>query len=96
MAVADDDVHTGAFCCVDHSGARVERKRHRLFDQQMFAVLCRKRRVLRVVLMRGRDIDRLDVRIGAQRLDGCVSSGAKIRRQNAAGLRAAGPRPPPT
>ena len=44
----------------------------------MFAVLRRKRRVLRVVLMRGRDINRLDVRIGAQRLDGCVTSGGKL------------------
>ena len=45
----------------------------------MFAVLRGKRRVLRVVLMRRRDIDRLDGRIGAQLLDGCVTSGGEVR-----------------
>ena len=45
----------------------------------MLAVLRGEHRMLRVILMRRRDIDRLDRRVGAQFLDGFVAFGGKIR-----------------
>jgi hypothetical protein len=45
----------------------------------VFAVLGRKRGVPYVVLVRGRHVNRLDTRIGAQLLDGRVGRGSKVR-----------------
>src|SRR5262249_3017864 len=77
VAMPDDDVTAGAAGPIDDFGALVERERHRLFDQQMFAVLRGKRRMLCMMLMWGRYVDRLDVRIGAQLLGGCVAPGGE-------------------
>ena len=73
--MADDEMHVGALGRVDHRGAVVQRQRHRLFDQQMLAVPCRQHGMSRMMLMRGRHIDDLDIGIGAEFLDGFVRFG---------------------
>ena len=81
MAVADDRDARRPPRRRDHRGAIVERERHRLLDQHVLAVLRRKDRVLRVVLVRRRHIDDLDRRIGAKLLDRVVGLRRKVRRE---------------
>ena len=71
---------------IDHGGAILERERHRLLDQHVLAVLRGENRVARVMLMRRRDIDDLDRRIGAKVFDRFVGPGRKILRKAAARL----------
>jgi hypothetical protein len=77
--MADDHVDTGAACSIHDCAALIERESHRLFDQQVFAALRRERGMSHVVLVRGRHVNRLDIRIGAQLLDCPVASGGKVR-----------------
>ena len=77
--MADNHVDTGAACSIHDCAALIEREGHRLFDQQVFAALRRKRGVSHVVLVRGRHVNRFDIRIGAHLLDGRVASGGKVR-----------------
>src|SRR5262245_6772804 len=79
VTMADNHVHAGAPRGIHDCAALIEREGHWLFDQEVFAVLGRKRGVPYVVLMRGRHINRLDSRISAQLLDGRVAPGGKVR-----------------
>jgi hypothetical protein len=88
MAVADDEVHVHALRRVDHRRTVLERQRHRLFDEQVLAVPRRKNGMRRVILMRGRHIDDLDRRIGAQFFNRLVRPGGEIRRKTRPRLRA--------
>ena len=79
----------------DHGGAIVEGQRHRLLDQHMLAVARREDRVARVKLMRRRDVDDLDIGIGAELLDRVVGPAAKVLAQSGAALPRADRRPQP-
>ncbi len=81
MAVPDNEMDTRRTCGRDHPGAIVERNRHRLFDQHVLAIARRKDRMRGVKLMRRRNVDDLDIRIGAKLLDRVVGPGGKILRE---------------
>ena len=86
MAMADDQVNAGLTRRIGHGGAILERERHRLFDQHVLAMLGSENRVARVMLMRRRDVNDLDRRIGAKVFDRFVGPGRKILRKAAARL----------
>ena len=86
MAVAGHQMNAGAMRRRDHRAAFIERQRHRLLDQEMLAVPGGEHRVADVILMRGRDIDRLDPRVGAQLLDRGIARGGEIRGKARPGL----------
>ena len=65
VAVPDDEHDIRGLRRVDHRAAFGERNRHRLFDQHMLSARRREAHMLGMMLMRCRDIDDLDVRIGA-------------------------------
>ena len=81
MAVTDNEMHACAARRRDHAATIVERERHRLLDQHVLAVARRKDRMTRVKLMGRRDVDDLDIGIGAELLDRTVSLPAKILRE---------------
>ena len=78
MAVADDQDDAVALGRIGHGAAFLERERHRFLDDRMFAVGRRREQVGRVVLMRGGDVDRIDVRRGAQLLGARVRAAAEV------------------
>ena len=86
MAVADHEAHPRAVRRRDDGVAIIERERERLLDEQMLAVPRREHRVDGVELMRGRHVDDVDRRIGAQVLDVRVGLGGKFRRETSARL----------
>ena len=88
MAVADDELHAGATRGRDDCRAVIKCERDRLFDQQMFAVARRERRMLRVKLMRCRHIDHIDRGIGAQLPYGLVAFAAEVCSKSLSRLRA--------
>ena len=61
-----------------------ERQRHRLFQNDVLAVLGRENGVRLMELMRGGDIDHLDRRIGAERADVVIGLGVEIAREGRA------------
>jgi len=65
----------------DHPVGIVETERHRLFDDDVLAMLEGEENVLGVVLRRGRDVDRVDARARAQRLDARVCLGREVARE---------------
>ena len=81
VAVPDDELHARLARRRDHRAAFVERDRDRLLDQHMLAVRGRGGDMPGMNLVRRGDIDRLDVRIGAQLLDRVVG---RARRSPAA------------
>ncbi len=64
MGVADDQMHLVPLDRRDDGVAIGERQRHRLFQDDVLAVLGSKDRVRRVELVRRGDVDHLDRRIG--------------------------------
>ena len=92
VAVADDELHAGRRRRVDHPRAVGERQRHRLFDEHVLAVPCRRDRVRRMHLVRRRDVDDVHRRVGAQRLDRRVRAVHRNRRRSARAPRRAGRR----
>ena len=88
VAVPDDHMHAGTPSRIDDGRAIFDRQRHRFFDQQVLAGLGRLRRMLAMELMRRRDIDRVDGRIGAERRDRVIGVCGKFLGEALAGLRA--------
>ena len=84
MGVADDQLHAGALDRRDDRIAFGERERHRLFEDDVLAVLRGEARVRGVELVRGRDVHDLDRRIGAQRCDVRIGAGVEIAREGRA------------
>ncbi len=78
VGMADDQINLGFFDRGDDRIAIVERQRHRLFQNDVFAVLGGKNGVRRMELMRCRDVDGLDGRIGAQRGYVIIDFGVEI------------------
>jgi hypothetical protein len=85
--VTDDQVNARARGRVDHRLALGERERHRLFHQHMLAGAGGCHRVLAMELVRARDIDRIDRRIGAQRIDCLMRPHAEIGLEAMPGFR---------
>ena len=69
MGVTDDEMDLGALDRGDDGIAVGKRQRHRLFQDDVLAVLGRQDRVSGVELVRRRDIDHVDRGIGDQRGD---------------------------
>ncbi len=88
VAVPDHQLNAGALHRLDHGAAFLEPDRDRLFDQHMLAAGGGGDDMRGVHLMRGRDIDRLDGRIVAQRFDRVVGWCAEIRFEPLARFRA--------
>ena len=78
VAVADHQHDPGLLRRLDHRAAFGNRNRHRLFDQHMFSALGRELHMRGMMLVRRRDIDDLDIRIGAEFFDGRVSPRAEL------------------
>ena len=78
MGVADDELHLVALHRRDDGVAVGERQRHRLFQDDVLAVLGRHDGVRRVELVRRRDVDHLDRRVGAQLLHVGVGAGVEV------------------
>ena len=86
MAVPDDNVHTGAPRGINDGGAILDRKRHWLFDEQMFAGPGGKDRVLTVELVRRGHVDGVDGRVDAQIRDRLVGHRRELLGEPLAGL----------
>ena len=91
VAVADDHADAGARHGIDHRLAFVERHRHRLFHQNVLATRRGCGDMSRMELVGRGDVDDVDVRIGAQRLDARVrpriERGGEVRRRLASRVR---------
>ena len=79
MAVSDDQLHARTSCRADHRLTLVDRQGHRLLDEHVLTGSRGDPYVLGMELMRGRDVDRFDRVIVAQRLDRVVCASAEIR-----------------
>jgi hypothetical protein len=86
VAMADDQPHAVRPRCIDHPATILERKRHRLFDQDMLAARAGEAGVRGVELMRCCDINDLDRRVGTEVLDTGVGVCAVILRKSFARL----------
>ncbi len=78
MSVADNQMDLLALDRGDDGVAIGERQRHRLFQNNVLAMFGREDRVRRMELMRRRDINDLDRRIGAQSADVIIDAGIEI------------------
>ena len=104
MGVADDEVHLVPLDRRDDRVAVGERQRHRLFQDDVLAVLGGKLGMRGVKLVRGGDVDRLDRGIGHQLLhvgigprivvagEGLARAGMRVRPclEHIAGMRRGG------
>ncbi len=78
VRVPDDEAGPGACRGGDHPVAILERERERLLDEHMLAMLECEDRLIGMEPMRRADIDRLDLGIGAQRLEVGEGLGAEV------------------
>ena len=92
MGVADDEMHLVALDRRDDGVAVRERQRHRLFQDDVLAVLGRHDGVRRVELVRRRDVDDLDRRVGGELLHVGVGRGIEVAGEGLAraGMRIGG------
>ena len=78
VGVADHEMHLVALHRRDDGVAVGQRQRHRLFQDDVLAVLGRKRRVRRMKLVRGGDVDDVDLGIGHQLSDVGIGPGVEV------------------
>jgi len=78
VAVTDDKPDIGALRRGDHAVALVERDRHRFFHQHMLAGGGSRFDVVGVQLVRRGNVDNIDFRVGAHRLDRPIDAAAEF------------------